>query len=279
MSPSETSELPDYLEHPVEALHYYKSQGIEQVVCEEKHMGSRAMLVICQDEQVALSRFGIENEGIGICYTRTDRNFFNDTALEQSFLHRVRNTLTKADFWKEFDTDWVCLDAELMPWSAKAQALLKDQYAAVGASASAALSEVVDTLKVAQQRNMDGVDQLYAAYSQKQQMVNDFIAAYQHYCWPVNSVDDLKLAPFHILATEGNVHTDKNHVWHMEMIARICQADPQMMVATSYKLVNLHDEETVKEAVSWWEALTSSGGEGMVVKPLDFISYGKKGLV
>ena len=32
-------------------------------------------------------------------------------------------------------------------------------------------------------------------------------------------------------------------------------------------------------ASQWWERLTGAGGEGMVVKPLDFIARGPKGLV
>ena len=43
-------------------------------------------------------------------------------------------------------------------------------------------------------------------------MSRQYVEAYRRYCWPVNSVNDLKLAPFHILATEGRVHVDKDHV-------------------------------------------------------------------
>jgi protein phosphatase len=50
MSPCGTSELPDFLEHPDQAINYYKKRGIEKIICEEKHMGSRAVLIICKDE-------------------------------------------------------------------------------------------------------------------------------------------------------------------------------------------------------------------------------------
>ena len=33
-----------------------------------------------------------------------------------------------------------------------------------------------------------------------------------------------KLAPFHLLASEGAVHVDKDHVWHMAKIARARRA-------------------------------------------------------
>jgi protein phosphatase len=279
MSPSETSDRDAYLEHPMEALKYYKSQGIEKVICEEKHMGSRAILIVCKDENVVKDRFGIENEGIGACFTRTGRNFFNDAELEKSFLNRVQLALTTSGFWEKLDTDWVCLDTELMPWSAKAQSLLKDQYASVGASASAALSNVISNLETTRKRGIDGVDELLKRFKMKSEMIADYKNAYGNYCWPVNELDDYKLAPFHILATEGATHLNKTHEWHMETIQSICAADPKLMVATPYKMVDLNDDSQIESAIDWWTELTEKGGEGMVVKPLEFIAHGKNGLV
>ncbi|MBI3221225.1 MAG: polynucleotide kinase-phosphatase [Bacteroidetes bacterium] len=279
MSPSETSALNDYLEHPIEALNYFKSQGVDKVVCEEKHMGSRAILVIGKDEEAIRTRFGIENEGIGVCYTRTGRNFFTDSELEKQFIDRVNKALTSADFWTRFQTDWVCLDAELMPWSAKAQALLKDQYASVGAAASAALTHVMDVLTETTARNLGGLDELQKRFAAKKEMMADYTTAYRNYCWPVNSVDDYKLAQFHILATEGAVHVDKDHVWHMNEISLLCAHDPQWLMATPYHVVDLNDQTAVDATIQWWTELTDKGGEGMVIKPYQFITTGKKGLV
>lgn len=279
MSPCQTSSHPDYLEHPEEAIDYYKKRGVEKIVCEEKHMGSRAVLVVCQNKKTVLKRFGIENEGIGVCYTRTGRNFFKDAQLEQVFLKRVQQALSKSGFWKEHQTDWVCLDAELMPWSAKAQALLKDQYAAVGTAARHALSHVVESLANTKSRGIEGVDELLNKFNYKKEAVHDFTKAYQNYCWEVKSVADYKLAPFHILATEGAVHIDKNHEWHMENIKKICLADEELFRVTPYKIVELQNETSVQAVIDWWLALTKKGGEGMVVKSYDFIAYGKKGLL
>ena len=52
-----------------------------QVVCEEKHMGSRAVVIVCRDEQAAQERFG-SSARRGSFYTRTGRRFFTDSALE-----------------------------------------------------------------------------------------------------------------------------------------------------------------------------------------------------
>ena len=279
MSPTETSPLPGYLEHPAEALAYYRSQGIAQVVCEEKHMGSRAIVVVCRDEEVAVRRFGIAEGGVGACYTRTGRNFFNDAVLEAAFFTRLRAALSKANFWEQQDTDWVCLDTELMPWSAKARGLLKDQYAAVGAAGTAGLAAVNEALALAQARGLAGIDTLQTAYGDKQERIVQFREAYRQYCWPVASLEDYRLAPFHVLATEGALHTHKPHTWHMETIHALCAADPSFLMATPYHVVDLAEEKACEAVIHWWTQLTEKGGEGMVVKPLDYEAQGRKGLV
>jgi len=279
MSPSETSALPEFLEHPQEALEYYKKQGIQKVVCEEKHMGSRAIVVICQNEEAALKSFGIQNEGFGVCYTRTGRNFFNNSDLEQAFLAKILEALNKANFWEKFQTDWVCLDAELMPWSAKAQALLKDQYAAVGSASKHALQAVEEVLLQTAQRNLPEINDLLVKIQGKKEKQAKYVKAYQNYCWEVEKVEDFKLAPFHILATEGKVHIHQNHAWHMSQIHEICEADVSILQATKYKIVDTEDENGMQEAIDWWLKMTEKGSEGMVVKPYDFVAYGKKGLI
>lgn len=284
MSPSETTTEAGLLEHPAEAFAYYRHEGVPKVVCEQKHMGSRAVVITCRDEDAARKRFGIVGEGTGICYTRTGRRFFEDRELEWGFLNTVRAALDKAGFWDEFKTDWVCLDCELMPWSAKAQALLKDQYAAVGASSGAALDTVVATLEQAVGNGLE-IAALLERQRNRRTMAQQYVRAYQQYCWKVDDVNDLKLAPFHILATEGKVHADKSHAWHMDALRRICEAShtvehgyDDLLLATPHRIVDVTDPESQAVGVQWWEELTNAGGEGMVVKPLDFIVRGRRGI-
>lgn len=275
MSPSETTQQPGLLEHPAEAFAYFRHAGVPRVVCEEKHMGSRAVVIVCRDEDAARKYFGVTSEGIGICYTRTGRRFFDNADLEREFLDRVCAAATAAEFWDEFKSDWLCLDCELMPWSAKAQELLKQQYAAVGAAARATLVEAVAALEWAAARGLD-VNGWLAQTKARQQMVSDYVAAYRRYCWTVNSVNDLKLAPFHLLATEGKVHTDKSHDWHMQMLARLAGG---IILATPFRVIDVTSPVSEAEGVRWWEELTGRGGEGMVVKPLDFIAKNRRGLI
>ncbi len=279
MSPCETSQLDGYLEHPEQAIAYYRKRGIEKLICEEKHMGSRAVLVICKDEAAALERFGIKSDGFGKCYTRTGRNFFNynQKELEQSFLEKVRQGLNKAQVWQQFNTDWICLDCELMPWSAKAQSLLQDQYAAVGTAAQHALSPALEELSTTKQRGIEGVEQLLDRYQYRAQAADKFVTAYQQYCWPMNSVEDFKLAPFHILATEGQVYSDKTHEWHMQKLQYIVESAGDIWHKTPFRIVNTNEPSSIDSAISWWNQLTDAGGEGMVVKPMNFISRDTKG--
>lgn len=276
MSPSETSQRPEVLEYPAEAFAYFRHEGVSQVICEEKHMGSRAVVIVCRDEAVARERFGVVGEGIGICYTRTGRRFFPEKGLETEFLHRVRSTIDQSGLWDELKTGWLCLDCELMPWSVKAIELVRQQYAAVGAASQAALTAAVETLERAARTN-EAAQALVERYRARALMAGQYADAYRRYCWPVNSLADFKLAPFHLLASEGAVYSDKDHLWHMTTLARLCH-DP-LLVATQYKVIDVTDPTSQAEGERWWEELTERGGEGMVVKPLSFIAQGRRGLV
>ena len=283
MSPSETTTQPGLLEHPREAFAYYQSMGTDEVLCEEKHMGSRAVVIVCQSEAVAAARFGVTTGEAGMVTTRTGRRFFNDSQLETEFLNRLTGAVGQARLWESLNTDWLCLDCELMPWSAKAQELLKTQYAAVGAAGRQALARVVPTLQLAGARLSDAeqmrLRELTQKYETSQQNIHLFTEAYSRYCWPVESVTDYKLAPFHIMASEGKVHTDQPHRWHMEIISQLCEADPALLRTTRTQTVTLNDPESVAGGVAWWESLTAAGGEGMVVKPRDFLQTGPRGIV
>jgi protein phosphatase len=278
MSPTATSNEAGLLEHPAEAFAYYRHEGVPTVICEEKHMGSRAVVILCRDEESARKRFGVVNEGIGIVYTRTGRRFFDNAELEQVFLNRIQAAISSADFWNEFQTEWFCFDCELLPWSAKAQELIKQQYSAVGAAGKKSLADAVAVVEMAACRGMD-VNELLDRTSRRQVMLSEYVEAYRRYCWPVKSLDDLKLAPFHILASEGKVHSAQPHTWHMDTLARLCEFESRLLLRTPYKLVDVTNPESETDAIGWWNELTGRGGEGMVVKPSDFIAKGRRGIV
>jgi protein phosphatase len=157
---------------------------------------------------------------------------------------------------------------------------LRLQYAAVGSASTAALTESVLVLEKAAARSSGEIAVLLDRQRDRLMRANRYVDAYRRYCWPVNSAADLKLAPFHILASEGKVHIDQNHLWHMNTISRLVEHAPDTpLLATAHRVVDVTDSMDVDAGIAWWEQLTSQGGEGMVVKPLDFVVRGKKGLV
>ncbi len=277
MSPTATSDREGLLEHPHEAFSAFRGAEVERVVCEEKHMGSRAVVVVCRDPSAARARFGIESPAGGVVFTRTGRPFFTDSERESEFLERIRTGITTADLWNELDTPWLVLDCEVMPWSAKAEELLRHQYAPVGASAGRAVRAESAVVEAAAARGVEVAD-LLGHMAERAGMVDGFIAAYGEYCWPVASLDDLKLAPFQILAGEREVYALRDHLWHLEILGRLTATDPVTFRTTRSITVDVDDGASVASATAWWEELTDAGGEGMVVKPVDVVHQGSDGL-
>jgi len=244
MAPCATSARDDVLEHPDEAFAEYRATGVAQVICEEKHMGSRAVLLV-------------RKEG-GAIYTRTGRAFF-DGELGESLLSRVRAACS--GLFDEFSTDWLLIDAELMPWNAKASGLIREQYAAVGAAAAGVLPVAVEVLETAAARGVD-VSELLARTAQRASNAAAYRQAYERYCWPVEGLDGVRIAPFQLLAAEGQTFHDRSHLWHLETLGRL---EGPLFQQTRHLVVDTADPAA---GVRWWEELTEAGGEGMVVKPL-----------
>ncbi|HEX4704629.1 MAG TPA: polynucleotide kinase-phosphatase, partial [Pseudonocardiaceae bacterium] len=275
MAPTATSSRPDLLEHPVDAFAGFRSDGVSAVLCEEKHMGSRAVLLVCRDAGVGSARFGIDGDGAVV--TRTGRPFFAPE-LTATVLARVRDAVGAAGLWDELGTGWLLLDAELMPWSAKAKALIVDQYAAVGAAASAALPAAARALAAAADRGVDVADLLARTVSRADNAAA-FRAAYAPYCWPTDGMAGIRIAPFQLLATEGATYHDRPHDWHLALADRLVTADADLFATTRRLAVDTTDPTSVAAGVAWWAELTGDGGEGMVVKPAANVTRAGRGLV
>ena len=278
MAPTATSRRPDVLEHPDEAFAEYRSDGVPALICEEKHMGSRAIVAVCRDADVARERFGVDSGETGAVFTRTGRPFFDDHELTEALLGRVREATASANLWEELRSGWLLLDAELLPWSAKAMALIRRQYAAVGAAGRAGLAATLATLEQAAARGLDTGD-MVARTTRRKEHVDRYTDAYRRYAWPVDGIGDLRLAPFHVLAAETGVFTDRPHGWHLDVCDRLVAHDPGWWQRTERRTVDVTDPASQAAAIAWWEAMTAQGGEGMVVKPLSFLAHGRRGLV
>jgi protein phosphatase len=277
MSPVATSQVPGLLEHPDQAFESFRADGVDRVVCEEKHMGSRAVALICADEASAAAGFGAACGVTGAVWTRTGRSFFGAELTEQ-LLARLRAAACTAGLFDELRADWLLFDAELLPWSAKAAELLRSQYAAVGAAAGHALPAAVRSLEAAERAGLEVADLLERTRSRAANSAA-FTAAYRRYCWPTNGLDGIRVAPFQLLASAGAAYARRPHDWHLAVADRLVEADPELVAPTRRIYVELSDPGSVREAADWWEALTAAGGEGMVVKPAANLMRGKRGLV
>ncbi|WP_369195348.1 polynucleotide kinase-phosphatase [Streptomyces djakartensis] len=267
MAPTATSRVEGYLEHPAEAFAQYREDGVARVVCEEKHMGSRAVVLVCRDAEAARRRFGVEGP-TGSLYTRTGRPFLDDEALTEEILGRVRAAAGEAGLWDELETDWLLLDAELMPWSLKASGLLRSQYAAVGAASGAVLPRALDALRGAAGRGVD-VSGLLERTGERAADATAFTAAYRRYCWTTDGLDGVRLAPFQLLAVQGRSLAALPHDEQLALLDRLVEHDGSGLLQTTRRLyVDTADPESVRAGVDWWLEMTGRGGEGMVVKPV-----------
>lgn len=294
MAPTATSTVDGHLEHPAEAFAQYRADGVRQVVCEEKHMGSRAVVLVCRDADTARKRFGLTpatangtgttstagaDDGVstGALYTRTGRPFLSDESLTEELLDRLRAAATAAGLWDELGTDWLLLDAELMPWSLKASGLLRSQYAAVGAAAGAVLPGATAALEAAAARGVD-VDALLHVQRERADDAAAFTEAYRRYCWTTDGLEGVRLAPFQVLAAEGRSLAGVPHDEQLAWLDRLVEHDPTgLLQATRRLVVDTGDEASVSAGTDWWLQLTAAGGEGMVVKPLQPLVRTEKG--
>ncbi|NBM17626.1 polynucleotide kinase-phosphatase [Streptomyces sp. GC420] len=248
MAPTATSRVEGYLEHPAEAFASYREAGVDRVVCEEKHMGSRAVVLVCRDQAAAAERFGVPG-ATGALYTRTGRPFFDDATMTERILERLRHSVEGAGLWEEFGTDWLLLDAELMPWSLKAGGLLRNQYAAVGAASRAVFPGALRALEAAAGRGVD-ISGLLGRQRERAEDAAAFTEAYRRYCWPVgdpargwpgeadaagrervagargtDGLDGIRLAPFQVLAVRGRSLAGLPHDEQLALLDRLVAAE------------------------------------------------------
>ncbi|MEU5944086.1 polynucleotide kinase-phosphatase [Micromonospora sp. NPDC047465] len=260
MAPCSTATVGGFLEHPAQAFADYRAAGVDRVVCEEKHMGSRAVVLVCREPDG-----GPFGPGGGVVHTRTGRPFFGEP-LDTGLLDRVRGAVGGAGLWAELGTDWLLLDCELLPWSAKAGGLIREQYAGVGAAGRAALPAALAALEAAAGRGLP-VGDLRDRMARRRDEIVAYSDAYRAYVGPTDGLRGVTLAPFAVLAGAKASYADRDHGWHLGLADRLCAADPEFFTPTRRQVVDLADPAAEATATDWWLELTAAGGEGMVVKP------------
>lgn len=270
MSPPNASARPGHLEHPDEAFAYFRDHGVTDVICEEKHMGSRAVSLVCRDPR----RFDAPDGWRGVIHTRTGRPFFGPDA-EARFLEALDAALDRAGVWGELGADWVLLDGEILPWSLKAGDMIRGLYASVAAAGVAATEAAERALARAAASGVD-VSQLADRMRARADGVSRFRDAYRRHAAQHERVS---FAPFQVLAAGGETFESRDHGWHLAIADRVADAAPDLVESTGRIRVDLADQASVDDAVDWWQSLTGAGGEGMVVKPFANLTRTGKGLV
>ncbi|WP_139891622.1 polynucleotide kinase-phosphatase [Bacillus sp. D386] len=266
MSPTpKPSQLPDYLEHPREAIDYYRSHGIERMIAEKKHMGSRAILLLFKDQPSALHYVGYET--LGVIYTRRGRCFF-DSITEEKVVHELHSDLINHGYFEKYDTDFVLLDAEIMPWNLKAKELIQNQYAHVAENAIMDRDSLKNKLEQAVSANSE-LHGWLNEYTEKLANAQNFKEVYETYCWEVEDIHQIQIAPFHVLAHSKETFFDHPHLWHMHMNHEF-GALSKFFIETEYKVID--SEASEQDVIEWWREMTEEGHEGIVIKPETFIA-------
>lgn len=260
------------LERPEGAIEYYRDERIERVVVQEKHMGSRGIVVVCRDSAVASNRFGIETETPGCVYTRNGRRFFSDSDTEAVFIDRVIGALSRSNFWKRFSTDWVCLDGEVLPWAIKAaesseeSRLVELGFKVVRETLAAleglsGMAEYWRRLLIARLSGLERYNSLFRRYRGEEV-----------------SLSSMRFAPFHLLATEGKTYSGCSHLWHMETLCRVARSGEGFLIPTRYEVLETNSRRSWKPVLKWWNRITAEASEGLMVKPFAFAPVGRRGL-
>ncbi|MCY4664828.1 MAG: hypothetical protein OXC00_09190, partial [Acidimicrobiaceae bacterium] len=151
-------------------------------------------------------------------------------------------------------------------------------YAAVGAAGTAALGAASSLMADAARRGAD-VEDLAQRTAGRAGHVAAYVDAYRRYCWDVEGTNGIKIAPFQILAAEGEVLARRPHRWHLEELDALADHTPETLCRTDRRFVDLSDDASVQQATDWWYSLTEHGGEGVVVKPTEPIVTTGSGFV
>ena len=164
-----------------------------------------------------------------------------------------------------------------MPWSAKARGLIERQHAPAGEAARIGLGAARAAFAAAAGRGVEGADAFASHLADRAGRAAAYDRAWRACVWDAPRPDDLRVAPFHVLASEGAVHVERPHDWHMGWNARLAQTGDPVLHPTAWRPVDASDEASRREATERWEAMPRAGGEGMVVKPRAFVARDEAG--
>ena len=234
------------LEHPAEAFAEYRARGRRRRSSARRSTWARARSSSSAATRTSrATRFGVDGGETGVVYTRTGRPFFDDAEPRRLLDRRPRRGRRAPACGTSSDTDWLVLDCELLPWSAKAHgadpAPVRRRRRGRARPALAATRRRRSRRAAA--RGLDVGALLERQTRDRAERVDRYVDAYRRYGWPVDGVDDLRLAPFHVLAAETGVFVDRDHAWHLERCDALVAADPDWIRRTDRRVVDVTDAD------------------------------------
>ena len=269
ISPCKASEFEDYLEHPTKAFEEYKKMGAKKLIGELKHMGSRAVILAFESEEKALQY--TNQTKTTIIYSRNGLSFFKGED-ELYISNKIQKLLKENNYFEKHHTGFVLMDVEILPWNAKGSGLLTNQYLPVLDGNKSLNSKLLENLQ-----GVDGVETLTSSIKINLENVEKYKEQLESYCWDSN-VETIQIAPFHLLAHEGQTYFDQTHEFHLTHFHDLINMEENdLFVKTPYVLVDLESEESMKEAVDFWIDVTNKGYEGVMFKTETFIEKNKEG--
>lgn len=283
-----TSEQEGFLEHPSDIFAYYKKVGVQSVICEQKHMGGRVTLLVCKQTQVAKKRFALPDGQRSSCLYRVkpDASAYEFLQWEhelrsKGLFKHLESVIDASGIWESIEANWLLLDCELMPWAISNEPIqgVTELYTGLAAVGLESLEITIETLKGLSKTN-DIAHTLVSSLSEDHNNLLSYRDVYRNYCKPVSKLEDIQVAPFHILASDKGLYTHASHEWHLKIAEILSEKDPlDVIQKTEHIYVDLSSEKEQEEAIEWWTELTHAGVEGMVIKPLHFTEFNNDALV
>jgi protein phosphatase len=276
ISPGVTSRRPDILEHPSDIFSYYQRCGVPQVLCQEKHTGSPVVFILCKTKEVAQKRFNTEEQGI--CYNALGQRILSPSQEEYS-LNRLLQLCHHSKLWEELQSDWLCIEGVLCPYSQERS--LYSQHFPLSAIAHYTYEKIQKSLEKAQLQGAR-VQGLSKYYQERTEMVSHYQEKIHESFLPPIPFESFHFAPLHLLASEGQVHYQQTHLWHLQQFQKLLSSEKQLgldkplLKSTPFLAVDLTNPTSESNAIQWWQdEILAQNRDGVVIKSSTFVPQGK----
>ncbi len=267
ISPPTTSNLPGLLEHPAQAIDYFRKKGVGLLVARQIQHGTAVVIVLCRNAEAAERRFSLKGQGIGAVYTRSGRPYFPTEEESQIFLKSIAAKLESADVWANLQSEWLCMEAVVSPLGNKAPTHVTEVYGSVTTTASHAIAAAATKLAAAAQRGLD-VGQSIAQLDRARHSLAALKAAAQQ-------LDNRAATAWHLtelVAVEGQVFMNQTRMLQHTLLQQVGAALGEGFTVDELHTADLDSENSLRALTAWWESLNLQGQAGILIGPAEMKS-------